>query len=309
MLKRLLTGIVYMLVLIAFFLLKIYVHILCFDLLVVIFTVCGTIEMLRAFGDKIHISQKIIVGIFAPLVIICFAVSDEIFKLVATPPVADPDLGYIPNTNYSAHLTFVVFIAAVALLFGMIVFAHEKVSLESTGYAMLSLLYPSVFLLVLSGCNHMPEYSDISVIYVFAICPIADSFAYVFGRLFGKKVPAKLAPNVSPNKTLIGGFGGLIGGALGAAAIFFAYYGIFGNMNFQWVNLIFFISLGILTAAFAEFGDLVESAIKRKLGIKDMGKCLPGHGGVLDRIDSSLYASLIVCLVCVARIMLTRWIA
>lgn len=309
MLKRLLTGIVYMLVLIAFFLLKIYVHILFFDLLVLIFTVCGTIEMLRAFGDKIHISQKIIVGIFAPLVIICFAVSDEIFKLVATPPAVDPDLGYIPNTNYSAHLTFVVFIAAVALLFGMMVFAHERVSLESTGYAMLSLLYPAVFLLVLSGCNHMPEYSDISVIYVFAICPIADSFAFVFGRLFGKKVPAKLAPNVSPNKTLIGGLGGLIGGALGAAAIFFAYYGLLGNMHFQWVNLIFFIALGILTAAFAEFGDLVESAIKRKLGIKDMGKCLPGHGGVLDRIDSSLYASLIVCLVCVARIMLTRWIA
>ena len=274
MVKRLITGIVYMLVLVAFFLLKIYVHILCFDLLVVIFSVCGTIEMLRAFGDRIHISQKIIVGILAPLVIVCFVVSDEIFKLTATPPVVDPDLGYIPNTNYSAHLTFVVFIGALALLFGMMVFAHEKVSLESTGCALLALMYPSVFLLVLAGCNHMPEYSEISVIY-----------------------------------TLIGGLGGLIGGAFGAAAIFFLYYGLLGDMNFRWGNFVFFIALGILTAAFAEFGDLVESAIKRKLGIKDMGKCLPGHGGVLDRIDSSLYASLIVCLVCVARIMLTRWIA
>ncbi len=309
MVKRLITGIVYMLVLVAFFLLKIYVHILCFDLLVVIFSVCGTIEMLRAFGDRIHISQKIIVGILAPLVIVCFVVSDEIFKLTATPPTVDPDLGYIPNTNYSAHLTFVVFIGALALLFGMMVFAHEKVSLESTGCALLALMYPSVFLLVLAGCNHMPEYSEISVIYVFAICPIADSFAFLFGKLFGKRVPAKLAPNVSPNKTLIGGLGGLIGGAFGAAAIFFLYYGLLGDMNFRWGNFVFFIALGILTAAFAEFGDLVESAIKRKLGIKDMGKCLPGHGGVLDRIDSSLYASLIVCLVCVARIMLTRWIA
>lgn len=135
-------------------------------------------------------------------------------------------------------------------------------------------------------------------------CVGADTAAYLIGSRFGKR---KLAPHVSPNKTVIGGVGGLLGGALGALCLFFAYYGLLQPAPFseKWINLIFFLGLGVGTAAFAELGDLAESAIKRKLGIKDMGKILPGHGGVLDRIDSALYACLIVCFVFVIRIMTT----
>ena len=151
----------------------------------------------------------------------------------------------------------------------------------------------------------MPDYSEIGILFVFVICPFADSLAYVFGRLFGRWLPKKLAPTVSPNKTLIGGFGGLVGGALGAVCIFFVYYGLLEpcDLNTEWLNLVFFIALGVLTAAFTEFGDLVESAVKRKLEIKDMGRLLPGHGGILDRIDSTLYAGLIVCFVLTMRIL------
>lgn len=285
--QRLLTGICYLAVLIGFFLLKIYVHRLCFDVLVLAFTAIGTFEMLRAFGDKIHLSQKLIAGIFSSGIILTFALTDEFLQ------------------KYATHITFAVFSAGLALLFGMLVFAHEKVSLESTCAATGCYLYPAAFLLVLSACNHLPAYSELAILFVFAICPFADSLALVFGKLFGKKLPRKMAPTVSPNKTLIGGFGGLLGGALGALAIFFAYYGVLGTLEMKWANIGFFLGLGVLTAAFAEFGDLVESAIKRKLDIKDMGKLLPGHGGVLDRIDSTLYASLIVCLVFVIRIMTT----
>ena len=121
---------------------------------------------------------------------------------------------------------------------------------------------------------------------------------------------------VSPNKTVIGGIGGLIGGAIGGTVIFFCYFGLTfipdsilasplgGEFTFNLMEALFFIGLGILTAIMSEIGDLVESAIKRKVGIKDMGKILPGHGGILDRIDSSLFAGLIVCLVMVIRIMI-----
>ncbi len=333
--KRLLTGIAYVTVLAAFFLLKIFIWVpyttasgeevylrvgnLCFDVLIGIFVGLGTWEMLRAFSEHLHRSQKIIVMTFALLVLIAYSVSDfyfaDILAIHLPEPAADGTVQAV-GRNYSLHITFVVFIAGIACLFALLVIHHESVSLESTGYALFSYIYPSFFLLVLAVCNHIEKYSELAVLLVFIICPTADSLALVFGKAFGKKLPAKMAPHVSPKKTIIGGFGGLVGGALGAVAVFFLCYGLTKlsargviapmawGLTIDAKNLIFYIALGILTAAFSQFGDLVESAIKRKLGIKDMGKILPGHGGILDRIDSSLYASLIVCLFIVARIMI-----
>lgn len=302
--KRLLTGTGYILVLLGFFLLKYFLSSpLYFDALILIFCVIGTYEMIRAFHDKMTTAEKVVVVFFTTALLLSFCLSDSIYRFLR---VQNPAV-----VNYSPNIAFVVFMAALAVLFGLLVFRHKQTSLESLGYSLIAFFYPAVFLLVLMGCNHMPRYSEISLLFIFIVCPFADCFAYVFGKLLGKKLPMKMSPNVSPNKTMIGGFGSLIGGAIGAVAVFFAYYGIFHPADFStqweylWQNLVFFIALGILMAAFAEFGDLVESAVKRKIGIKDMGKLLPGHGGILDRIDSSLYASLIVCFVMAIRIMTT----
>ena len=123
-------------------------------------------------------------------------------------------------------------------------------------------------------------------------------FAFFFGRLFKKHFPDKLAPEISPNKTIIGGIGGLVGGVVTALVIYFAYNAITGvgyeNMQI-WLPV--YLAIGFLASAATEFGDLVESCIKRKLGIKDMGNIIPGHGGVLDRIDGTLFASVAVYLV------------
>lgn len=302
--KRLITGIAYLAVLIGFFLMKILIRpewlgMLLFDGLVVLFSAVGTYEMLRAIGDKAKISEKIVTGIFSTGTIVAYAVSDAVYKVLREES--------IEVVNYSPNIAFVVFVAGLAILFSLLVFSHGEYSLESVGYSLLAYVYPSVFLMVLAGCNHMPnfDFSAQSILYVFAICPFADTFAYVFGRLFGKKLPKKMAPSISPNKTVIGGIGGVLGGAIGAVVIYFVYYAIKGAIAVNWVDMVFFIGLGILTALFAEFGDLVESAIKRKFGIKDMGKILPGHGGILDRIDSTLFASLIVCFVFSIRILIS----
>ncbi len=296
---RSVTAALYVLVLIGFFLLKIFVHMAFFDALIVLFSVIGTFEMTRALGDKIRSVQKWIVMFFSTAILVSFSISDIVYRYIQE---SSPE-----QFNYSVHITCVVFMAGLALLFGLLVFSHEKTSLESTAYSLFSLIFPSVFLLVLMGCNHLPRYSEISILFVFAVCPVADCFAQLTGMALGKKFPKKMSPTVSPNKTVVGGIGSLVGGALAAVAIFFAYYGLVQPADFsaKWTNLIFFVGLGVLTALFAEFGDLVESAIKRKLQIKDMGKILPGHGGILDRIDSSLYACLIVCFVMVIRIMTT----
>ncbi len=305
--KRLITGTVYVLVLIAFFALRVYFdEPLFFDLLILLFGIVGTFEMCRALGDRIDGVQRAIVQIFAAGIIVCYCVSDSVYKYLQARAEAGTAI-----VNYSPNLTFAVFMAGLAILFSLLVFRHEKTSLQSTGYALLANVFPSVFLLVLCGVNHMPAYSEIGILFVFVLCPFSDCFAYLFGRLLGKKFPMKMAPSVSPNKTVIGSIGGFFGGALGAVALFYVYawlselgvlpqWSLFSNP----LNLILFVGLGIFTVAFAEAGDLVESAVKRKLEIKDMGKILPGHGGVLDRIDSVLYASLIVCFVLVLRIMI-----
>jgi len=104
----------------------------------------------------------------------------------------------------------------------------------------------------------------------------ADSGAYFAGRRFGKN---KLAPNVSPGKTWEGAIGGLC--ASGLIALIGGYFA-----GFEVTQLLLFLVLCVVTIALSIIGDLFESMIKRRCGAKDSGTILPGHGGVLDRIDS-----------------------
>lgn len=314
---RVITGTVYFAILVGVFCLKIFVHYLFFDALILLFNIIGTYEMLRAFGDKMHRSQKLVVMAFTILVMLTYIVMDYVY--IDHLQVKFPTPGETPvGRNYATQIMLVVFVAGISALFGMLVFAHTRVSLESLGYSFICYFYPTVFLIVLVVCNHLTFYSGVAIAFVFGISPCADCMAYAVGRTFGKKLPLKMAPNVSPNKTVIGGLGGLLGGAIGAVCVFFVYYAFckpieawhltgvldFSNIYFRWDNLVLFLGIGILASAFSQFGDLVESAIKRKLGIKDMGNILPGHGGVLDRIDSSLYAGLVIALVFVVRLMI-----
>lgn len=117
-----------------------------------------------------------------------------------------------------------------------------------------------------------------------------DSAAYFVGKAIGKH---KCAPAISPNKTWEGVFAGLAGSAamgIAACAASFAFTDsrLFGSTAeaVQWG-----ISLGLAIGVAGQMGDLVESAIKRELGIKDFGSLLPGHGGVLDRFDSLMFAA------------------
>jgi phosphatidate cytidylyltransferase len=106
---------------------------------------------------------------------------------------------------------------------------------------------------------------------------LTDVFAYLVGRSWGK---VKLIPHISPGKTREGAIAGLVGGTLTGAA---AGY-LFGVP----VPLAIMLLLGALVAVGAMIGDLAESLIKRNIGIKDMGSIIPGHGGLLDRIDALL---------------------
>lgn len=119
------------------------------------------------------------------------------------------------------------------------------------------------------------------LMYLFALVWAADTGAYFTGKAFGKH---KLIPDVSPNKTIEGLVGGLVLAALIIAGV--AYYRQLTDLH-----LVGFVLLSMVTVLASVLGDLFESLLKREANIKDSGTLLPGHGGVLDRIDSILAAA------------------
>ncbi|QIW15424.1 phosphatidate cytidylyltransferase [Pasteurellaceae bacterium RH1A] len=128
---------------------------------------------------------------------------------------------------------------------------------------------------------HQSEYAGLWVLlYVFILVWAADSGAYFFGKAFGKH---KLAAKVSPGKSIEGALGGLVtAGLIAFAFLHVAPENVFGRE----LSLLPFILLSIATVAISILGDLAESMFKRQAGIKDSSQLIPGHGGILDRIDS-----------------------
>lgn len=109
-----------------------------------------------------------------------------------------------------------------------------------------------------------------------------DTGAYLVGRAWGRH---PLAPKVSPHKTVEGAIGGLV------------FSMLTGLASWRWIghfDWFFFLALSLLAAVAGQVGDLFESALKREAGIKDSGKLIPGHGGILDRFDSLIFALPIV---------------
>ena len=105
-----------------------------------------------------------------------------------------------------------------------------------------------------------------------------DSFAYIIGSRIGK---TKLFERISPNKT----WEGTIGGAIGAIIMAWVL-----SLYFSDFTMVEWVSLALVAAIFGTMGDLVESMMKRSLGVKDSGSLLPGHGGMLDRFDAFIFA-------------------
>ena len=120
------------------------------------------------------------------------------------------------------------------------------------------------------------------IIIIFLMIWINDTFAYLVGKTFGKH---KLFEKISPKKTIEGFLGG---------AVFTIAFSFFIPMLFGWVkedNRWIWIVQAIIIVIFATLGDLVESKFKRSANVKDSGNIMPGHGGILDRLDSIIFAA------------------
>lgn len=246
-----------------------------FDAVLALMAIVGTFEVVRAMDVKMLFIEKIIALIF-PIIVF---------------PIA---------TFCGATYAFIVIAIYDMLTVALSVFAFKNATLESVGLTMLSVFYPTGLILPLVAVNLM---SFEALLLVFAVSPLCDTMAYFVGSALRGK---KLCPDISPNKTISGAIGGIAGGAIGGVAVYFFSNwlysaGVLAGTAFTvgalWADVIIFIVAGALFAALTELGDLAESVIKRKLGIKDMGKLFPGHGGMMDRIDGLSFVSPVAALI------------
>lgn len=157
-----------------------------------------------------------------------------------------------------------------------------------------SLIYPMALVsLAFALSGEFPCGGTFAISFAIFLPVFSDTFAYLVGSTLGKR---KLCPSISPKKTVAGAIGGLLGSVLCAVTFFllFDLYAVIpvGYVSFSdsvAVRAVVFVVLGIVGGVLAEIGDLAASRIKRTINIKDFGNIFPGHGGVLDRLDSIMF--------------------
>ena len=275
---RIITAVIALLILVPFL---IFSDTFAMVVLTAILTGTSLFEMLRCIGvwKKWYVSlPSMAVGLF-------FAVAARYLHG-----------GY---ANLFAVLFFVSFCLTV-YLFGVYVFAGKSFTVGEAGFTAAITVYISF------GFASMTLLRDLQHgLYIFLLSFLipwmSDSFAYFTGVFCGKH---KLIPSVSPHKTVEGAIGGIIGAGLTTCL-----YGLIVSKIVEITpNYLFLFVTGLFVAALSQVGDLVASLIKRQYGIKDYGKLLPGHGGIMDRFDSILITAPYLYLLCTLSVRLSFFV-
>ena len=192
----------------------------------------------------------------------------------------------------------------LSLLIAMtVIVARGKVAFVSMVTTVFPMLYPGLFFSLMITLQDLSTRfaSTVALLLAFFIASVNDVFALLVGVQFGRH---KLSPEISPKKSVEGSIGGL------AASVLFAVLvpvlanwaaSIWPEINPTGVALPplwAFALLGLIAGALSQVGDLVASLVKRHCGIKDFGSIFPGHGGIMDRMDSVLFTLVVVCAYC-----------
>jgi phosphatidate cytidylyltransferase len=188
---------------------------------------------------------------------------------------------FIPLLNMYQCLTIIISLIIFALITEL--FRRKPNPTHNLTSTLAGILYIPILLGTLIALRNWDTANATHITYaVFISVWICDSAAYAAGKLWGKK---KIYPEVSPNKTVVGTVGGIFGAFL--SIIILNQIGFLG-IQFSWTHILIFT---VIIGVFGQTGDFIESLFKRDAGIKDSGKLLMGHGGVLDRFDSLIIAS------------------
>ena len=189
-----------------------------------------------------------------------------------------------PHFNPDLLTPLLLTSAVVLSLIGLLARRQKEGAFTSWVWTIAGILYIGWLLSHLVALRGLDDGRN-WVFFILFVTWVSDTTAFFIGRRFGRH---KLAPTISPGKTWQGAIGGICG-AIVMSILFFT------PTPFQ-LPLVCWqaILLGVVVSILGQVGDLVESLLKRNMGVKDSGKLMPGHGGILDRIDSVIFASIVV---------------
>lgn len=237
--------------------------------------------------------------LFFVLLLISLIGMTELYKVFGIEKKPPGIIGYIAAAAYYGLLYFEAqlpgdklnwfMLLCMALLIcemASLVFAYPKYNTQQIFAAFFGVLYVAVMLSFIYR-TRLLDGGVFTVWLVFVCSWGCDTCAYCVGKLIGKH---KMAPVLSPKKSVEGGIGGILGAAL-IGALYALAINHWGNAG---VDVLTYVIIGAAGGAISQIGDLAASAIKRYHNIKDYGKLIPGHGGILDRFDSVIFTAPII---------------
>ena len=245
-----------------------------FDIFMILVTLVAALEVSRAFANKfakpvwIFVVLNVILG-YTAFYVVHFLIGGG-----------------------SGGITAYFLVLAVMFLACIVYIMFSKTnSMNNVLTTMLVLIYPTTLCVYMLSLNYLPsvQHANSAILLLFLLPAISDTAAYMVGSLF--RGP-KLAPLISPKKTISGAIGGVVGGiAAGGIVLLFSEFGLFNIAplaDSTASNVIHYLVIGAAGAVFVIIGDLIASYTKRQCGVKDFGTILPGHGGIMDRLDSMI---------------------
>ncbi|MCQ4629813.1 phosphatidate cytidylyltransferase [Shinella sp. BE166] len=198
----------------------------------------------------------------------------------------------LPETDFRANAFGWLSVGVIALLvvFGIDEFAMPALigatligivyafALQGSGWLAGGIVYAGLTAISLAAIRGDTAHGFAAMLFIFAVVWATDILAYFVGRAIGGP---KLAPPISPGKTWSGAIGGAISAVIAGTLVHMAFF----SLNGLWVPV-----MALVLSVFSQVGDLFESFIKRRFGVKDSSRLIPGHGGVMDRVDGLVFA-------------------
>jgi phosphatidate cytidylyltransferase len=235
-----------------------------------------------------EVSFKILIGLFLVLATVEFARLIRFNALIGF--VLSMGLyalfGYFTNFGNSPDLFITIFSVITSLWLIKKLFSPESLILSNDFFKYLLFIGYIVFpfIIIVKIPSFYQTYEPLNILSVFILIWTNDTFAYLIGKSFGKH---KLLERISPKKTIEGFLGGA---AFTLIASYLLTY-LKPENDTTTINSTFWIVQALIIIIFATLGDLVESKFKRSANVKDSGNIMPGHGGILDRLDSVIFVA------------------